>query len=116
MRIHRTCEPAAVITNVSRRGMLTGLAVAFFQFGEWSSVAMVAAVFAVGQIVEGNFVTPKLVGDKVGLHPVWIIFAMLSGAALFGFVGVLLAIPVAAVLGVLTRFAVLRYRESHYFQ
>jgi predicted PurR-regulated permease PerM len=97
-------------------GMLTGLTIAFFQFSEWIPVLTVLAVFISGQIIEGNFVTPKLVGDKVGLHPAWIIFAMLSGAALFGFVGVLLAVPIAAMLGVLIRFALVRYQESSYFQ
>jgi predicted PurR-regulated permease PerM len=97
-------------------GMATGLTVAFFQFGTLHDVLMVLAVFVVGQVIEGNFVTPKLVGDKVGLHPVWIIFAMLVGATLFGFVGILLAVPIAAVLGVLVRFAIVRYQESPYSQ
>lgn len=97
-------------------GMSVGLAVTFFQFDDWAPVLIVLAIFVTGQIIEGNFVTPKLVGDKVGLHPVWIIFAMLAGAALFGFVGVLLAVPMAAVLGVLIRFAIARYQESSYFQ
>ena len=69
----------------------------------------------VGQVVEGNFLTPKLVGDRVGLHPVWIIFALLAGGALFGFVGLLLAVPVAAVIGVLVRFALERYLASPYY-
>ncbi len=97
-------------------GMLVGLVVTFFQFNDWAPVLIVLSIFISGQIIEGNFVTPKLVGDKVGLHPVWIIFAMLAGATLFGFVGVLLAVPVAAVLGVLIRFAVVRYQQSAYFQ
>lgn len=95
-------------------GMLTGLTVAYFQFGDLSSVLIVLAVFVSGQIIEGNFVTPKLVGDKVGLHPVWVIFAMLAGGALFGFVGVLIAVPFAAVAGVLIRFAISRYRVSEF--
>jgi predicted PurR-regulated permease PerM len=97
-------------------GMATGLTVAFFQFGASASLLLVLLVFVSGQIIEGNFVTPKLVGDKVGLHPVWIIFAMLAGAALFGFVGILLAVPVAAVMGVLIRFALVEYQKSSYFQ
>jgi predicted PurR-regulated permease PerM len=96
-------------------GMGVGLAVAFFQFDDMSYVGMVLAVFVVGQIIEGNFVTPKLVGEKVGLHPVWIIFGMLAGAALFGFVGILIAVPATAVLGVLIRFATARYLESGYY-
>ena len=97
-------------------GMAAGITVAFFQFGEMSQVLMVLGVFISGQVIEGNFVTPKLVGDKVGLHPVWIIFAMLAGGALFGFVGVLLAVPMAAVIGVLIRFGLGEYQKSSYFQ
>ncbi len=63
-------------------------------------------------VVEGNFVTPKLVGDRVGLHPVWMIFALLAGGALFGFVGVLLSVPAAATIGVLLRFGLERYLAS----
>ena len=75
----------------------------------------VAVIFLVGQIVEGNFVTPKLVGDRVGLHPVWMIFALLSGGALFGFVGVLLSVPAAATIGVLLRFGLARYLASELY-
>ena len=73
---------------------------------------MVLGIFVVGQMLEGNFLTPKLVGEKVGLHPVWVIFGMLVGAALFGFVGMLLAVPVTAIIAVLIRFGVERYLES----
>lgn len=97
-------------------GMAVGLSVAFFQFDDMHKLLMVLGVFVVGQIIEGNFITPKLVGEKVGLHPVWIIFGMLSGAALFGFVGVLLAVPVTAVIGVLIRFAMQNYVQSGYYQ
>jgi predicted PurR-regulated permease PerM len=69
-------------------------------------------VFVVGQVIEGNFLTPKLVGDRVNLHAVWILFALLAGGALFGFVGVLLAVPIAAVIGVLVRFSLSQYRQS----
>ena len=77
---------------------------------------LIAGIFLFGMIVEGNFLTPRLVGKKVGLHPVWIIFGMLSGAALFGFVGVLLAVPISAVIGVLIRFALERYLQSEYYR
>lgn len=98
-------------------GMCVGLGVAFFQWdGDMHKILMVLAVFGIGQVLEGNFVTPKLVGEKVGLHPIWIIFGMLSGAALFGFVGVLLAVPVTAVIGVLIRFATHNYLKSGYYQ
>lgn len=93
-------------------GFVMGLSVAFFQFGDFLHISLVAAVFITGQMIEGMFVTPKLVGDKVGLHPVWIIFGMLAGASMFGFVGILLAIPVTSVIGVLVRFALSRYMES----
>ena len=96
-------------------GMAVGLGVAFFQFQDLTSMLVVLGVFMSGQVLEGNFVTPKLVGDKVGLHPAWIIFAILAGAALFGFVGVLIAVPVAAVIGVLIRFALRRYVHSAYY-
>ena len=93
-------------------GFVVGMVLAIVQFDSIVSIAMVAAVFGVGQVIEGNFLTPKLVGDRVNLHAVWIIFALLAGGALFGFVGVLLAIPVAAVIGVLVRFSLSRYLDS----
>lgn len=93
-------------------GFAFGVLLALAQSHEWALPAMVAGVFLVGQVIEGNFLTPKLVGDRVGLHPVWIIFALLAGGSLFGFVGILLAVPLAAVIGVLVRFALARYLES----
>jgi predicted PurR-regulated permease PerM len=93
-------------------GFVIGVALAFAQAQDWHLPAMVAGVFIVGQVLEGNFLTPKLVGDKVGLHPVWVMFALLAGATLFGFVGVLLAVPVSAVIGVLVRFGLSRYLVS----
>ena len=96
-------------------GLLLSVGLALAQFDNWVSVAIVAAVFFVGQAIEGNVLTPKLVGDRVGLHPVWVMFALLAGGALFGFVGVLLAVPVAAVVGVGVRFAFGQYRLSPYY-
>ncbi|MBT3358776.1 MAG: AI-2E family transporter [Rhodospirillales bacterium] len=93
-------------------GMAVGLGIALAQFSDWVPIALVAAVFGVGQILEGNFLTPRMVGDKVGLHPVWVIFAVMAGSALFGFTGMLLSIPAAASIGVLVRYAVSRYRDS----
>ena len=108
-----------LISFVPYFGMLVGLCasvgLAFAQFDSWQPIAIVAAIFAVGQIVEGNFATPKLVGERVGLHPVWIIFALLAGGALFGFLGVMLAVPAAATIGVLVRFLVSRYTASRLF-
>jgi len=97
-------------------GMATGLAVAFFQFGDVNHVAMVAGVFIVGQIIEGNFITPKLVGDKVGLHAVWVIFGLLAGGSMFGFTGVLLAVPVTAIIGVLARFFLSVYLKGEIYK
>jgi predicted PurR-regulated permease PerM len=97
----------------STLGFVVSIAVALAQFWpDWIWVAAVAALFAVGQFLEGNFIAPKLVGDRVGLHPVWIMFGLFAGGALFGFVGILLAVPIFAVIGVLTRFALDRYRDS----
>lgn len=97
-------------------GMGTGLAVAFFQFEDYTQVGIVLAVFLLGAVTEAYLITPRLVGRKVGLHPVWIIFGMLAGGALFGFVGILLAVPVTAVLGVLIRFALQQYLKSRYYE
>ena len=93
-------------------GFVVSVALALVQFDTWPPVAIVAGIFGVGQLVEGNFLTPKLVGDKVGLHPVWVIFALLAGGSLLGLVGMLLAVPLAAVIGVLVAFAITRYRGS----
>lgn len=93
-------------------GTTVGLAVAAFQFQSWPMIAVVAGVFAFGQFLEGNFVTPRLVGERIHLHPVWVIFCVLAGTLLFGFVGTFLAVPVTGVLGVFIRYAIARYRES----
>ncbi len=98
-------------------GFVTATAVATVQFWpNYLSVVLVVAAFAVGSFFEGNILSPKLVGDRVRLHPVWVIFALLAFAALFGYVGVLLAVPVAAVIGVLTRFTIGRYLESDLYR
>ncbi len=97
-------------------GLVVAVAVAFAQTGDWPLPAMAVAVFVVGSQIEGNFLTPKLVGDRICLHPVWIMFALLAGGALVGFVGILLAVPVAAVAGVLVRFALKRYLASSLYE
>lgn len=97
-------------------GMVLGAGIALFQFHDWVHVGIVLGIFALGQFIEGNFVTPKLMGERVGLHPAWIIFGMLAGGALFGFVGILLAVPITAVIGVLVRFAIEKYRESSLYR
>jgi len=96
-------------------GLVLSVGLALAQFDNLISVGIVAVVFFVGQALEGNVLTPKLVGEKVGLHPVWVMFALLAGGALFGFVGVLLAVPVAAIVGVGVRFALSQYRLSSYY-
>lgn len=105
-----------LVSFVPYIGMLlgagVGLGVAFFQFDSWWMIVAVGAVFLAGQVIEGNFVSPILVGDRVGLHPVWLMLAVLAGGALFGFVGVLIAVPVAAAIAVLIRYALERYLES----
>jgi predicted PurR-regulated permease PerM len=94
-------------------GAVMALGMALAQFPpDWMGVVKVAIVFLFGQMMEGNVLSPKLVGDRVGLHPVWIMFALLAGGSLFGFVGVLIAVPTAAVIGVVVRHLIGRYRES----
>lgn len=96
-------------------GFFLSMGLALAQFDNWSSIALVASIFAVGQILEGYLLVPKLVGDRIGLHPLWVIFAILAGGILYGFVGILIALPVAAAVGVLIRFAIEKYKESSYY-
>lgn len=96
-------------------GFIGSMGLAFAQFDENSRIVAVAVIYVVGQLVEGNVLSPKLVGERVGLHPVWVIFALMAGGSLFGFLGVLVALPVAAVLGVLVRFLLDRYMKSTYY-
>ena len=93
-------------------GLGAGLALAFAQFDGWREPLMVAAVFASGQILEGYVLQPRIVGNRVGLHPVWLMFAVIAGGALLGITGALLAVPAAAVIGVLIRYALDRYLRS----
>ena len=93
-------------------GMATAFAVALAQFSDPLPFVWILVVFGAGQVIESMLLTPKLVGDRVGLHPVWVIFALLAGGAIFGFTGVLLAVPVAATIGVLARFFLERYLAS----
>lgn len=96
-------------------GLVISVAVAWFQFGDLSFVMIIAAIFIGGQLIEGNILTPKLVGDSVGLHPLWVFFALLAGGSLLGVLGMFLAVPLAAVIGVLLTFALQRYKESPYY-
>ena len=112
---------AGAITFIPYIGSLIGgalaIGLALFQFwGDWVQIGIIAAIFGVGQFVEGNILTPRLVGKSVGLHPVWLLFALSAFGTVFGFVGMLIAVPVAASLGVLTRFALEQYRASLLYQ
>ncbi|MGJ8570524.1 MAG: AI-2E family transporter [Hoeflea sp.] len=94
-------------------GLVLALIVAIVQFWpDFLMIGAVVAVFAVGQFFEGNILQPRLVGKSVGLHPVWLMFALFAFGALFGFVGMLIAVPAAASVGVLVRFAISRYLDS----
>lgn len=112
---------AGALTFIPYVGALVGgalsIGLALFQFwGEWYWIAAVVAIFAIGQFVEGNILTPNLVGSSIGLHPVWLIFALAAFGTLFGFVGMLIAVPVAAAFGVLARFGISRYRDSRLYR
>ncbi|MCX8225564.1 MAG: AI-2E family transporter [Sulfitobacter sp.] len=108
---------AGLVTFIPYLGAMLGgvlaIGLALFQFwGDWVSIGLVAAIFVLGQVLEGNFLTPKLVGNSVGLHPVWLILALSMFGSMFGFVGMLAAVPIAAALGVVARFATNQYRDS----
>jgi predicted PurR-regulated permease PerM len=111
---------AGLVTFIPYLGALIGgtlaIGLALFQFwGDWTQIGLVAGIFALGQVTEGNFLTPKLVGSSVGLHPVWLLLALSVFGALFGFVGMLIAVPVAAALGVLARFGTEQYLSSRLY-
>jgi len=93
-------------------GGITALALACAQFPTWAGVIHVAIVFFIGQILEGYVIYPRFLGDRVELPDVWVIFALFAGGAAFGFLGVMLAVPVAATIGVLARFWLKRYYDS----
>ncbi len=112
---------AGLLTFIPYVGAVVGgvlaIGLALFQFwGDWVWIVVVYAIFQSGQMVEGNFLTPKLVGSSVGLHPVWLLFALSAFGALFGFVGLLVAVPVAASLGVILRFVVKQYEGSRLYR
>jgi predicted PurR-regulated permease PerM len=112
---------AGLLTFIPYVGAIVGgvlsIGLALFQFwGDWWWIIAVALVFQVGQLVEGNILTPNLVGSSVGLHPVWLIFALAAFGALFGFVGLLVAVPVAAAIGVLARFAIEQYKQGRLYR
>ncbi len=102
------------VGSLSGLVIATGVAVAQF-WPDWTWIAAVPAIFMIGQFFEGYILSPKLVGESVGLHPVWLMFALLAFGYLFGFVGLLVAVPVAAMIGVLLRFALSQYLASRLY-
>lgn len=108
---------AGVLTIIPYVGTIFGwvasIILASVQFdGDWQRIGLVAAVFAIGNVLEPYVLTPRLVGNRVGLHPVWILFALISGIKLMGFTGALIAVPSAAIIGVLVRFGTRQYKSS----
>ena len=108
---------AGLISFIPYIGSITGLVISIgvglVQFWpDWIPVAIIAGIFVVGQFVEGNILQPKLVGKSVGLHPVWLMFALFAFGSLFGFTGLLIAVPAAAAIGVIVRFGLKQYLES----
>ncbi len=98
-------------------GFVAAIIAGLFQFGlNWLQLGLIAGAFLVGQAVEGYVLQPLLLGDKIGLSPLWVIFAVLAGAALMGFVGMLIALPVSAIINVLFRHAYDAYRQSDLFK
>lgn len=97
-------------------GLVASVGMAFYQFGGWEYPAIALGIFIVGQLVEGNYLTPKLVGGSVGLHPLWIIFALMAGGMLLGLMGMVVAIPVAAILAVFIRYGVGEYKDTSYYK
>nr|WP_255682989.1 AI-2E family transporter [Dyella sp. 2HG41-7] len=107
---------AGLLSFVPYLGFITGFVAAIIaalvQHGDWTHVLLVVGVFVVGQLLEGYILVPRLVGEKIGLHPVAVIFSVLAGGYLFGFLGVLLALPAASVILVLLRYLAQRYQQS----
>jgi predicted PurR-regulated permease PerM len=97
-------------------GLVASVGMAFYQFGGWEYPLIALAIFIAGQLVEGNYLTPKLVGDSVGLHPLWIIFALLAGGMLLGLLGMIIAVPVAAIIAVLIRHGIDVYKSGSYYK
>lgn len=96
-------------------GLLATLASGFAHFAGWNQIILICIAFAIIGLVEGNILSPRFIGEKVGLHPVWIIFSLLAGATWFGFIGVLVALPTAAIIGVIFRIALESYRNSSFY-
>lgn len=111
---------AGLLTFIPYVGAIVGgvlaVGVGLVQFWpDFGAILVIVAIFAAGQFIEGNFLSPKLVGQSVGLHPVWLMFALFAFGYIFGFVGLLLAVPLAAAAGVLVRFALAQYLASRLY-
>ncbi|WP_199098645.1 AI-2E family transporter [Dyella sp. ASV21] len=110
---------AGLLSFVPYLGFIVGfgsaLIAALVQYGDWTHILIVVGIFTVGQLLEGYVLVPRLVGEKIGLHPVAVIFAVLAGGYLFGFLGILLALPAASVILVLLRYLTERYRQSELY-
>jgi predicted PurR-regulated permease PerM len=112
---------AGLVTFIPYVGALVGGALAIglglFQFwGDWVSLGLVGGIFVLGQMIEGNVLTPKLVGSSVGLHPVWLLIALSVFGSIFGFIGMLIAVPVAAIIGVVIRYVVTEYKLGRLYK
>lgn len=112
---------AGLLSVIPMLGSILGLVIAvvvagFQSGGDISFIGLIGGIFIAGQIIEGNFLTPKLVGGSVGMHPLWIFFALMAGGSLFGILGMLIAVPVAAIVSVLAAFAIKRYKASNYYK
>ncbi|PIO98712.1 AI-2E family transporter [Pleomorphomonas carboxyditropha] len=111
---------AGLISFIPYLGSIVGgglaIGVALYQFWpDWTWIAVIVGIFVIGQFIEGNILQPKLIGSSIGLHPVWLMFALFAFGTLFGFVGLLVAVPAAASVAVLVRFAFAKYRESPFY-
>lgn len=111
---------AGALSFVPFLGALTGFTLSFGlavaqYWPQLMPIGVIATIFAAGQMLEGNFLTPRLVGKRVGLHPLWIIFALLAFGAFLGFTGMLLAVPLAAAAGVLVRHGLFIYLQSQLY-
>jgi predicted PurR-regulated permease PerM len=96
-------------------GLVSSVGLALIEFSDPVRIGIVALIFVVGQLIEAYLLTPKLVGERVQLHPVWVIFALFAGGSLMGFLGMLIALPTAAVIGVVVRFLLTQYRQSRLY-
>ncbi len=109
------CIVLALGYGGSMFGLVSSVGLALIEFSDPVRIGIVALIFVVGQLIEAYLLTPKLVGERVQLHPVWVIFALFAGGSLMGFLGMLIALPTAAVIGVVVRFLLTQYRQSRLY-